>query len=138
MPVFTKRINVRTKKDEIVDITKGVADTVDESGLKNGIATVFAVGSTAAVSTIEYEPGLLNDLPKALERIAPSDIEYSHHETWHDNNGKSHVRATLIGPGIVVPFVEEKLTLGTWQQIVIMNLDTTAREREVVIQVVGE
>lgn len=138
MPIFTKRINVKTKKDEIVDITEEVKNTIKESKLKNGTATVFAVGSTAAISTMEYEPGLLKDIPKALERIAPSNIPYQHHETWHDNNGKSHVRATLIGPGIVVPFVDEKLTIGTWQQIVLMNLDTTDREREIVIQIIGE
>lgn len=138
MPIFTKRINVKTKKDEIVDITEEVKNSVKESKLKNGIATVFAVGSTAAISTMEYEPGLLKDIPQALERIAPSNIPYQHHETWHDNNGKSHVRATLIGPGIVVPFVDEKLTIGTWQQIVLMNLDTVARDREIVIQIIGE
>ncbi len=138
MSIFTKKINVKTKKDEIVDITEEVKDAVKESKLKNGIATVFVVGSTAAISTMEYEPGLLKDIPKALERIAPSDIKYEHHETWHDNNGKSHVRATLIGPGIVIPFVDEKLTLGTWQQVVLMNLDTTDREREIVIQIIGE
>lgn len=138
MSIFTKRINVKTKKDEIVDITEEVKNSVKESKLKNGIATVFAVGSTAAVSTMEYEPGLLKDLPRALERIAPSNIEYAHHETWHDNNGSSHVRATLIGPSIVIPFIDGKLTLGTWQQIVVMNLDTTVRDREIVIQIVGE
>lgn len=138
MPIFTKRINVKTKKDEIVDITEEVKNSVKESKLKNGIATVFAVGSTAAISTMEYEPGLLKDIPQALEKIAPSNIPYQHHETWHDNNGKSHVRATLIGPGIVVPFVDEKLTIGTWQQIVLMNLDTVARDREIVIQIIGE
>lgn len=138
MSVFTKTITIMAKKDEIADITEEVRKIVKESKFKNGIATVFVVGSTAAISTMEYEPGLLKDLPRALERIVPSDIEYAHHETWHDDNGKSHVRATLIGPSITVPFIDEKLTLGTWQQIVMMNLDTTDREREVVIQVIGE
>jgi len=139
MKVVTKRISVALDADVgIGDITAEVAKAVAESGLRNGTVTVFSVGSTAAVSTTEYEPGLLKDIPRALEAIAPSDIDYEHHKTWGDDNGSGHVRATLIGPSLVVPFVDRKLTLGTWQQIVVMNLDTSPRDREVVIQIMGE
>ena len=139
MAIITRRIRLRMSADTgMADITPQVQEAVKKSGLRNGIVTVFVVGSTGAVSTIEYEPGLLKDFPRALERIAPSDIDYEHHKTWHDDNGKSHVRATLIGPSIVVPFINEELTLGTWQQIVLMNLDTSPRDREIIIQIIGE
>ncbi|ODS35280.1 MAG: secondary thiamine-phosphate synthase enzyme [Candidatus Altiarchaeales archaeon WOR_SM1_86-2] len=139
MAVVTKTIQVSTKRDvDLKDITSQVAGIVKKSGLKDGIATVFVPGATGSVSTIEYEPGLLKDIPKALERIAPSDIDYEHHKTWGCDNGKSHVRATFLGPGLVVPFADSKLILGTWQQIVFMDFDTKARNRKVVVQVMGE
>ena len=139
MAVVTKTIQVSTKGDvDLKDITSHVRGIVKKSGLKDGIATVFVPGATGSVSTIEYEPGLLKDIPKALERIAPSDIDYEHHKTWGCDNGKSHVRATFLGPGLVVPFADSKLILGTWQQIVLMDFDTKARNRKVVVQVMGE
>ena len=138
MATKTKKISLELESDEIADITSEVQKAVQESGLRNGAVTVFIVGSTGAVSTMEYEPGLIKDLPKALERIAPSDIDYAHHDTWHDDNGKSHVRSTLIGCSLVVPFMDSKLVLGTWQQIVAMNLDTSSRRREIVLQVMGD
>lgn len=139
MTVITKTISVQTKKDvDLIDITKHVSAVLKSSGLEEGIVTIFVPGSTGSISTIEYEPGLLKDIPKALERIAPSDIEYAHHKTWGCDNGKSHVRATFIGPGIVVPFINSKLILGMWQQIVFMDFDTTARKRKLIVQVMGE
>lgn len=139
MPVHTKKISLDMEADcDIEDITEEVCKAVAESRMKEGIATIFFVGSTGAVTTIEYEPGLLKDLPEALERIAPSNIEYAHHNTWHDDNGKSHIRSAVIGTSLVVPFTDGNLILGRWQQIVAINLDTSPRRREIVIQVVGE
>jgi secondary thiamine-phosphate synthase enzyme len=139
MATFTKRLHFSTKSEnDMLNITENVADAVSESKLKDGIATVFVVGSTAAVTTIEYEPGLSQDFPAMLERIAPSEINYEHHKTWHDDNGRSHVKASLIGPSLTVPFIEGELTLGTWQQIVLLELDTRARKREIVVQICGQ
>ncbi|RLI85919.1 MAG: YjbQ family protein [Candidatus Altiarchaeales archaeon] len=139
MAVITKNISLEMKAEtDIADITREVQRAVLESKLKNGIVTVFIPGSTGAVSTMEYEPGLLKDIPRALEVIAPSNIDYEHHKTWHDDNGKSHVRSTFIGSSLVIPFIDGELTLGTWQQIVVMNLDTSPRRREVILQIMGE
>ncbi|MBN2518669.1 MAG: YjbQ family protein [Candidatus Altiarchaeota archaeon] len=139
MTVITKRIHVDSRgKSDIIDITEEVASFVSESKVKNGIVTIFVSGSTASVSTIEYEPGLLKDIPRALDKIAPYGPDYAHHDTWHDDNGASHVRATIMGPGITVPFENKKLTLGTWQQICVLDFDTRARKREVVLQIIGE
>jgi secondary thiamine-phosphate synthase enzyme len=106
--------------------------------LENGIVTIFVSGSTAAVTTIEYEPGLRTDFPIMLNRIIPKDIEYKHDETWHDGNGHSHVRASLIGPSLTVPFKDRNLILGTWQQIVFIELDIRSRERRITLQIIGE
>jgi len=139
MPVKTVFLNVKSGPDmDIIDITGKVADAVAASGLKDGVVSVFVPGSTGSVSTMEYEPNLKQDIVRAIERIAPSGMEYEHHKTWGDRNGKSHVRATLLGPGTVVPFKDGKLMLGTWQQIVLMDFDVPARSREVVVQIVGE
>jgi secondary thiamine-phosphate synthase enzyme len=138
MKVVSKYLSVDTKADvDIKDITGAVQDAVSESGIKNGTVTVFVPGSTGVVSTLEYEPGLLKDIPLALERLAPSGIDYAHHQTWHDDNGKSHVRATIMGPSLVVPIIDGRVIHGTWQQIVFMNLDTSARRRDVVLQIMG-
>lgn len=137
--ILTERIAVKTRGDlDIVDITEKVSGIVRKSGLKSGFVNIFVPGSTASVSTIEYEPNLIKDMKAAMERIAPSDIPYEHHRTWGDDNGKSHVRATVMGPGTSVPFQNRKLLLGTWQQIVLLDFDTPPREREVIVQVVGE
>ena len=139
MAVITKRISVDLQAaGDMINISERVQGAVNNSGMGNGIVTVFTVGSTGAVSTTEYEPGLKKDIPMALERIAPSDIEYEHHKTWHDDNGRSHVQSTILGTSLVVPFVDGKLTLGTWQQIVVMNLDTSPRKREIILQIMGE
>ena len=139
MPVITKKIQIKSKSEnDILDITDRVSQIVNESRIENGVVIVFVVGSTAAITTLEYEPGLRKDFPEMLSRLAPREIEYSHDNTWHDGNGHSHVRASLIGPSLVIPLVEGSLTLGTWQQIVLVEMDTRPRERKIVLQVIGE
>ncbi len=139
MTVVTKEISIETQADcEMVDITAQVEHAVEESKLKNGIVTVFCTGSTGAVSTMEFEPGLQKDIKDALEVIAPAKKHYKHHETWGCDNGRSHVRATIIGPSLTVPFTNKKLALGTWQQIVFIELDTRGRDRKILVQIVGE
>jgi len=139
MVVVSKEIRVQTKDEcDIINLTDKVQEAVRNSGLKDGVVTVFVGGSTAAITTIEYEPGLLQDLPAALERIAPKNIEYKHEEMWHDGNGHSHVRASILGPSLVVPFKDGKLCLGTWQQIVLIELDIRARSRNIILQILGE
>jgi secondary thiamine-phosphate synthase enzyme len=135
----TDSLQVRTKgNDDIVDLTERVQGLVAKHGYQEGHALVFVAGSTAGLTTIEYEPGLVEDLPAAFERIAPRGIAYRHEERWHDGNGHSHVRASLLGPSLIVPFREGRLLLGTWQQIVLVDFDTRARERSVVVQISGE
>jgi secondary thiamine-phosphate synthase enzyme len=122
----------------MIDITESTSKAIKDSKLKQGIVTIFIAGSTAAVTTIEYEPGLKADFPKMLSRIAPEDIEYEHDKTWHDGNGHSHVRASLVGPSLTIPFKDSKLLLGTWQQIVVVEMDIRQRERKIILQVIGE
>ena len=139
MNVVTKVVQLRSSKEnDIIDVTKQTSDALRESGLNNGIINVFVAGSTAAITTIEYEPGLRHDFPKMLSRIDPKDIQYRHDETWHDGNGHSHVRASLVGPSLTVPFSNGVLILGTWQQIVMLEMDTKPRERVLTIQILGE
>ncbi len=139
MTVVTEHISVKTRGEtDIIDLTDDLEKTVGYSGLRRGIVTVFVPGSTGALTTIEYEPGLLHDLPAALERIAPREISYEHEKRWHDGNGHSHVRASILGPSLTVPFVDGKLLLGTWQQIVFVELDVRPRTRELVVQMIGE
>jgi len=137
--VASRRVKFSTKGEvDMIDVTRMVQRAVEESGLKRGIVTVFVPGSTGAVTTIEYEPGLLKDFPKVLERVAPKGEEYEHHLRWHDWNGHSHCRAALLGPSLTVPFEDGRLQLGTWQQIVFVELDVRPRERELVLQIIGE
>jgi len=139
MVVYQEEVSFRTRGEgDVVDITGEVERVVERSGVRSGVAHIFAIGSTAAVSTIEYEPGLKEDLSAALERIAPRDAGYKHHLRWGDYNGHSHVRATIIGPSLEVPVMGGKLVLGTWQQIVFIELDVRARSRRVVVTVMGE
>ena len=139
MSVRTKQLSIHTRGEgDILDITGKVADAVIEAKLKNGIVTVFVPGSTGALTTIEYEPGLLKDFPNLLERVAPKSLMYEHEKRWHDGNGHSHVRASLIGPSLTVPFVNGRLTLGTWQQIIFMELDVRSRARNLILQIMGE
>ena len=139
MTVKTKQLSIHTKGEgNILDITSTVAEAVVETRLKNGIVTVFVPGSTGALTTIEYEPGLLKDFPNMLERMAPKNFVYEHEKRWHDGNGHSHVRASLIGPSLTVPFTNGRLTLGTWQQIIFMELDVRHRARNLILQIMGE
>jgi len=139
MKVFSERIDLKTKGEvDMVDITAKVESVVENRQVRNGIATIFVPGSTASVTTIEYEPGLLTDFPALLEKIAPGNAAYEHEKRWHDGNGHSHVRASLIGPSLTVPIKDGKLTLGTWQQLVLVELDTRSRSRELVVQIIGE
>jgi len=137
--IKTKQLSIHTRGEgDILDVTGAVADAVVETKLKNGIVTVFVPGSTGALTTIEYEPGLLKDLPDMLERVAPKGLVYEHEKRWHDGNGHSHVRASLIGPSLTVPFANGRLTLGAWQQIVFLELDVHSRSRNLVLQIIGE
>lgn len=137
--VRTERVRVQSAGfADIVDITRDVAEAVRRAGLNNGIVTVFAAGSTAGVTTVEYEDGLVRDLQEAFERLAPSNRPYYHDQRWGDGNGFSHVRASLLGPSLTVPVENGRLTLGTWQQIVLVDFDNRPRRRELVIQIMGE
>ena len=136
---MTQTFEIATKgQGDAHDVTRQVAASVDASDSQAGIATVFVVGSTAAVTTIEFEPGAIADLNRVFEQLAPREREYQHHIRWGDDNGSSHVRAAMLGPSITVPFVDGALTLGTWQQIMLLEFDTRPRTREIVVQIVGE
>ena len=137
--VVTKRISLQTKGEcDIVDITPQVEAQIAQAEVSNGTVTVFVAGSTAGVSTIEYEPGLIADLQDMWERNVPKNITYDHDRRWGDGNGHSHVRASLLGASLVVPFHGKKLTLGTWQQIVLVDFDNRPRSRQVILQIMGE
>jgi len=139
MGVYYDEINIKTRGEvDIVDITSDIQSVVNKSKLRDGIACIFVGGSTGAITTIEHEPGLMKDLPRALEKIAPKGVHYDHHETWHDDNGHSHVRASLIGSSTTIPIRNGKLLHGTWQQIVFVELDTQPRSRNISVQLVGE
>jgi len=138
MKVITDKVEIATRgHTDIIDITSQVQAVLAKSGLNNGTLTVFISGSTAGVTTIEYEPGLLKDLPEVFEKIAPENKIYHHDETWGDGNGYAHVRAALLGGSFSVPFVNSRMQLGTWQQIVVIDFDNRSRHRKVVIQMLG-
>ena len=139
MPIVTDSVPVATRGDaQMLDITGDVQDVVERHAFREGSALVFVSGSTAGLTTVEYEPGLLEDIPAAFERIAPRDMRYKHEDTWHDGNGHSHVRASLLGPSLTIPFKDGRLMLGTWQQIVLIDFDNRPRKRDVVVQLTGE
>ena len=139
MKIVTEKISVSTRgHTDMIDITDRAAEVLTASGLKNGVATFFIGGSTAGLTTIEYEPGLLRDLPEAFEKLAPSGVRYHHDATWGDGNGHAHVRAALLGPSLTVPFTQGKFTLGTWQQIILVDFDNRSRQRNVIVQLMGE
>jgi len=139
MAVYQEEVGIKTAGEgDVVDITGLVEAVVRRSGISDGVAHVFAIGSTAAISTMEYEPGLKRDLPEILERIAPKSLEYKHHLRWGDYNGHSHVRATILGPSLSVPVRGGRLVLGTWQQIIFIELDVRARSRRIMVTVMGE
>ncbi len=136
--ILIKYLEFQTSIGGVVDVTEGVSEAVRESGLVNGAAIIFVPGVTGAVTTIEFEPGLVEDIKKALERLAPIDIDYAHDQRWGDGNGYSHIRASLLGPSLSIPFLERELMLGTWQQIVFLEMDNRPRTRKIVVQLVGE
>jgi secondary thiamine-phosphate synthase enzyme len=137
--IVTDSISLSTRGDtDILDITDRVAALLAKHAFTHGQALLFVSGSTAGITTIEYEPGLLRDIPALFDRLAPQNARYYHEETWHDGNGHSHVRAALQGCSLTVPFKEGRLLLGTWQQIVLIDFDNRPRQREVVVQLLGE
>jgi secondary thiamine-phosphate synthase enzyme len=139
MSIYYEEIHFKTKGEvDIIDITSKVQNIIVQSKIQNGIVCIFVNGSTGGITTVEYEPGLQQDIPNALERIAPKNIPYEHHNTWHDDNGHSHVRASLIGPSITMPIKNGELIHGTWQQVVFLELDTSPRKRTVIVEIVGE
>ena len=139
MTIFSETILLSTKGfSDILDITDQVGEVTDRSGSKNGLVTVFCPGSTGSVTTIEYETGVLKDLQKAIEKVAPSGIPYEHDRRWGDGNGFSHVRAAFMKPSLTIPLIGGKLALGTWQQIVFIDFDNKKRERKILVHVIGE
>jgi len=139
MKIIQGFVDIKSRDEgDMIDITSEVQAILESTGVRNGIVTLFVAGSTGALTTIEYEPGLLKDFPAMLERIAPKHINYEHEKMWHDGNGHSHVRASLIGPSLTVPFRDRRLNLGTWQQIVFVELDIRPRTRQIITQIIGE
>lgn len=137
--VESRRIRIKTNGNcEIIDITGRVAKEVDGSAIGSGIVTVFAVGSTAGIATIEFESGLVSDFKEMWDRVVLVGMDYQHNRAWGDGNGHSHVRASLLSASLTVPFINKKMTLGTWQQIVYVDFDNRPRSREVVVQIIGE
>ena len=137
--VITQELNLHSEADcDVQDVTPQVEQAVRDAGLQAGTVTIFCPGSTGGLTTIEYESGVITDLQQVMEEIAPRDRDYRHHLRWRDDNGSAHIRAALLGPSLTVPFVEGRLTLGTWQQIVFINFDTQPRSRKLVVQMMGE
>jgi secondary thiamine-phosphate synthase enzyme len=139
MGVFTWRKRVKSRGDaEVQDLTSAAAEALKRSEFQNGILNAFVPGSTAGITTIEFESGAVQDLRSALERLIPKDGRYEHNQRWGDGNGFSHVRAALIKPGLAIPFQDGRLLLGAWQQLVLIDFDNRPREREIIFQIVGE
>lgn len=139
MEVITEQFSIATRGgSEVLDITGHVTSFLSRHRLREGNVTVFVTGSTASVTTTEFEPGLRKDIPEALNRIAPEGIRYHHDETWHDGNGHSHVRAAVLGPSLTIPFSNGAMLLGTWQQIVLIDSDNRPRQRSIVVQLIGK
>jgi secondary thiamine-phosphate synthase enzyme len=140
MPVESHEFEVATQGDsQVLDLTERVAKSLAGGRVRNGTATIFVVGSTAGITTTEYEPGLAtHDLADLFERLAPKDGDYLHEQTWHDDNGHAHVRASLLGPSLTVPLITGRLALRQWQQIVLIDFDTRPRERRIIVQAVGD
>lgn len=137
--IYTEQLSIKTKGyTDIINITPEVQKYVVDNKLIEGQILIFINGSTAAISTIEYEPGLLQDIPEILDKIAPMNKRYHHDDTWHDGNGYAHIRSTLIGSSFTVPVVNDRLVLGTWQQIILLDFDNNPRNRNVTLQFIGE
>lgn len=139
MMVATHEVTVQTRGDgDMVDLTGQVRSCLQRSSVRSGVVTVAVVGSTAGITTIEYEPGLVADMRKAFDRIAPMGVAYEHDSRWGDGNGHAHVRASIVGPSVTLPLVDGQAVLGTWQQVVMIDFDTRPRTRRIVVQIVGE
>lgn len=139
MPVQSRQILVQTTADtDVIDVTEEIAREVRQSNVQDGAVTLFIPGSTAALTTIEFESGVINDLKKAIERMTPENIYYEHNERWGDGNGYSHVRAAIFGPSLSIPIIDGKMSLGTWQQIVLLDFDNRPRTRRIMAQISGE
>lgn len=139
MKIISHEITKKTKGNcDIIDLTGEINDILVKSGIKEGSCTVFSVGSTAGITTIEYEPGLLKDIPKLLDKLIPSAVRYNHDDTWGDGNGHAHLRSALFKTSLTIPVLKGELTLGTWQQVVLLDFDNRSRTRRIVIQVLGE
>ncbi|MFZ5979362.1 MAG: secondary thiamine-phosphate synthase enzyme YjbQ [Candidatus Zixiibacteriota bacterium] len=137
--VQSSEIKFKTRgAGDIVNLTPDLEKIIREGEIDSGVVTIFTPSATSGLTTLEYEPGLLRDLPQLLEEMIPSDRKYYHDETWHDGNGFSHLRAALIGPSLSVPFTASQLTLGTWQQVVFLEFDNRPRQRRVSLQIIGE
>jgi len=137
--IVTEKMSIRTRGEgDVIDITSDVERVVSQSGIVSGSVTVFISGSTAGVTTIEYEPGVVSDFKAMWDRIVPRDVQYRHDQRWGDSNGYSHVRASTLGPSLVVPFSNRALLLGTWQQIIVVDFDNRPRSREIVLQIMEE
>jgi len=138
MKLHTTHLSLSTKGNtDIIDITDEIQDKIDKYNMKDGQVTIFVPGSTGGLTTMEFEPNLGEDIKKTFERLAPQNGDYAHHLTWGDHNGHSHVRAAFLGPSLTVPFKEKRLTLGTWQQIVFIDFDTSSRSRKLIVQIIG-
>lgn len=134
--IINKYINLQTKGNcDIIDITSKISNLLQKEDITDGCVTVFVKGSTAAITTVEYEPGLVKDIKVFFDKIIPSDTDYFHDKTWHDGNGHSHLRASVIGPSLTIPFVNKELYLGTWQQIILIDFDTRTRLRNIILQI---
>ena len=139
MKITNERISLDTRGDgDLVDITGEVAEKLKATKLKRGSVTVFVIGSTAAITTFEFEPGLIKDVQELYAKLIPRNRHYAHDETWGDANGFSHLRAALQGPSLTIPFEEGRLMLGTWQQVVFVEFDNRPRQRQVIVQILGE
>ena len=139
MPIKTGSISLNTRGNtDVHDITGELVQIVLESGMKSGTATVFCPSSTSGLTTVEFEPGAVADLKRMFDELIPSNRDYAHNETWDDGNGHSHMRSSLLGPSLTIPFVEKTLTLGTWQQVIYVDFDIRPRHRELVVQIMGE
>lgn len=137
--IATEKVSLETQGQcDIVDITRQVAETIARGNIASGTVSLFITGSTAAITTIEYEPGLVADLKEAWQRLVPQDIPYHHDQRWGDGNGHSHIRASLLGASLVIPFTDKKMALGTWQQLVLVDFDNRPRSRQVLVQIMGE
>ena len=136
---FHKTISFETRGEcDIIDITDRIGGILTDSGLSMGLCTIFCPGSTGAITTIEYEGGLLKDFPKAMERIAPRETKYEHDKKWHDGNGHAHIRSSIVGPSLTIPIVDNRMTLGTWQQVIFVDYDNRPRSRKLEVVLVGE